>query len=126
MTERFEEWRPVRGFESAYAVSNMGIVKSVDRYVKGRENSRRWLKGVVLTPRTRPDGTLAVNLWQENSYRQVPVRRIVLDAFDGPQPRGFDAVNIDEDPTNNRLSNLEWQLDKRLRSVVAFRQYLNR
>lgn len=122
-----EEWRPVRGYESAYVVSNQGTVRSVERYVRGRENSHRKLQGKVLTPRTRPDGTLAVNLWHKNKYRQVPVRRIVLDAFDGPQPRGHDAANADGDPTNNRLTNLEWQLDKRLRGdVMGLRQLLHR
>jgi hypothetical protein len=66
-----------------------------------------------LTPRVRPDGTLAVNLWSENGYRQLPIRRIVLDAFDGPQPRGFDAANANGDPTDNRLTNLEWKPDRR-------------
>lgn len=110
-----EEWRPVRGYEDTYQVSNQGTVRSVERYVRGKkypltgEYSRRKLQGKVLSPRTRPDGILAVNLWSKNKYRQFRVRRLVLDAFDGPQPHGFDAANIDGDHTNNRLENLEWR-----------------
>lgn len=94
--------------------------------MKGRENSRRKLQGKLLTPRIRPDGCHAVNLWVKNKYRQVPIRRIVLDAFDGPQPAGYDAANTNGDPTDNRLTNLEWQLDKRLRGVVGLRRALIR
>lgn len=112
-----EQWRPVRGYESAYECSDLGVVQSRERYVRGRENSRRKLQGKRLTPRVRPDGTLAVNLWHQNGYRQVPIRRIVLDAFDGPQPRGYDAVNKDGNPQNNNLGNLKWSPDKRLRST---------
>ena len=121
-----EQWRPVRGYEGAYKVCDSGYVESVERDVRGRENSRRHLKGKRLTPRVRPDGTLAVNLWSENSYRQIPIRRIVLDAFSGPQPRGYDAANINGDPNDNRLSNLQWQLDRRLRLIAGMHPVLPR
>lgn len=112
-----EKWRPVRGYEEAYRCSDMGEVESIERYVRGRENSRRLLRGQRLTPRVRPDGTLAVNLWSENGYRQIPIRRIILDAFKGPQPRGYDAANKNGDPNDNQLSNLEWKLDKRFAAL---------
>lgn len=41
-----EIWKDVIGFEGLYEVSNMGNVKSVDRYVKGKyENSLKLMKG---------------------------------------------------------------------------------
>lgn len=109
-----EEWKPVRGYENHYEASNLGNVRSVAREVRGRDGSTRWIQGRVLTPRIRPDSTHAVNLWVHNKYRQIPVRRIVLEAFDRPKPNGFDAANKNDDPADNRLSNLQWKPDKRL------------
>lgn len=118
-----EEWRPVRGYTGIYEVSSEGRIRSVEREVSGRERSARRLRGQELTPRIRPDGTRAVNLWHGNKYRQIPVRRIVLEAFDRERPRGFDAKNIDGDPANNRLENLQWAPDRRLRHVYGLAQW---
>ena len=79
-----EQWKPVRGYEGQYEVSNLGRVRGIDRVVRGRENSTRNIKGRILTPRIRPDGTWAINLWVQDSYRQIPLRRLVLEAFDQP------------------------------------------
>ena len=75
----------------------------------------------MLTPRIRPDGTYVVNLWRNNKYRQVPIRRIVLEAFDRAQPRGMDAINVNGNPADNNLKNLRWQIDQRLRNAQRLR-----
>ena len=94
--------------------------------MKGRENSHRKLQGKLLTPRIRPDGTMAVNLWCKNRYRQVPIRRLVLEAFDRAQPMGYDAANMNGDLADNRLINLQWERDKRPRSIAGLRRVLGR
>lgn len=114
-----EKWLPVRGYEGQYEVSSLGRVQSVVRTVRGRDGSTREIQGKVLTPRVRPDGTYAVNLWVQNDYRQVPIRRLVLEAFDKPRPTGLDAANIDDNPANNQLTNLTWKPDKRLRKLTT-------
>ena len=114
MTER-ERWRPVLGFEDSYQVSDLGRVRSITRQVAGRPGrdgspSVRTLQGKILSPRIRPDGTRAINLWAGNSYRQLSVKRIVLEAWTGKeQPLGYEPKNIDDDPANNALSNLKWE-----------------
>jgi hypothetical protein len=113
-----EQWRPVLDprFSAAYQASDMGRIRSVTRQVAGRTGRDgvpciRTVKGRILSPRVRPnDGTRAVNLWIENDYIQFPVKRLVLEAFTGrAQPPGYDARNIDDDPANNKLSNLRWE-----------------
>lgn len=113
-----EDWRPVRGYEGQYEASDLGRVQSVTRSVRGRDGSSREIQGKILTPRIRPDGTYAVNLWVQNDYRQVPIRRVILEAFDKPRPTGYDAANVDGNPSNNQLANLEWQLDKRTTAAL--------
>ena len=42
-----EEWRPVKGFEGLYEVSNLGRVRSLDRIIK-RRNGNIVYKGKIL------------------------------------------------------------------------------
>ena len=99
-----EEWRPVVGYEGLYEVSNIGRVRSIDRYVKTCYGSYRLHKGKVLSPGIRPDGYLVVSL----QYRMFRVHRIVAEAF-LPNPDNLPQVNHkDEDKSNNRVDNLEW------------------
>jgi hypothetical protein len=108
----------VRGYEDAYEVSDLGRVRSICRSVRGRDGSKREIQGKILTPRIRPDRTHAVNLWVQNDYRQVPIRRVVLEAFDRERPKDYDAANKNGDPSDNRLTNLEWRMDKRLAAAL--------
>jgi hypothetical protein len=40
--------------------------------------------------------------------RPRTVHQLVLEAFVGPKPEGFECCHADDDPTNNRLENLRW------------------
>ena len=111
-----EHWRPVLDprFSRAYQASDHGRIRSIPRQVAGRIGrdgvySTRTVQGKILSPRVRRDGTRSVHLWLENEYVEIPVRRLILEAFTGrPQPLGYDARNIDNDPANNALTNLRW------------------
>ena len=43
-----EIWKDVEGYEGLYQVSNMGKVRSLDRIVYGKNNTKRNIKGVTL------------------------------------------------------------------------------
>ena len=127
-----ERWRAVVSFGGVYAdayqVSDQGNARSIRRQVAGRTGrsglgSTRTVQGKELSPRIRPDGTRAVNLWLGNNYRQVPIARLVLEAFDRPQPPGHDADNKDGDKANCRLSNLRW---KPVGGLALLHQIVNR
>jgi hypothetical protein len=60
----------------------------------------------VLKPAPKPSGHLSVVLGRDGGTRDV--HRIVLDAFVGPRPDGMECRHLDDDPTNNALSNLVW------------------
>jgi hypothetical protein len=107
-----EQWGSP-GFRG-YEVSDHGQVRSVDRIVAAKytlagRRSSRLIKGQILTPVYRKDGTPCFNLWRGNRCYQVPLRRLMLLAFGPPRPPGTDAINVNGDVADNALSNLRWE-----------------
>ena len=91
-----EEWRPVKGYEGLYEVSNFGRVISL------RTNK-------ILHQRKTRDGYRSVTLYDCNRKLKTKyVHRLVAVAF-VPNPHNHPEVNHkDENKSNNRADNLEW------------------
>src|SRR5690606_17793610 len=47
-------------------------------------------------------------LWRQGSQSSPLVHRLVLKAFDGPPPRGHEALHANGVRDDNRLENLSW------------------
>lgn len=89
------EWRPVKGYEGVYEVSQDGQVK-------------RCSSGNVIKPGVGKNGYLIVSLWMNNKGKTHYIHRLIAEHFI-PNPMIMSTVNhIDGDKTNNDLSNLEW------------------
>ena len=88
-----ERWRPVLGYEGLYEVSNLGRVRRVK----------------IIEPTRKKHGYMQISLVDRNGKRRsFRLHRIVATAF-VPNPEGKPQVNHrDENPENNRASNLEW------------------
>ena len=106
-----ENWKPVVGYEGIYEVSDHGNVRSVDREVD-TENQHgpcvQKLRGRELKLIANTSGHLRANLWKDGQMSLQRVHRLVLEAFRGACPPGHECCHYDDDPTNNRLSNLRW------------------
>jgi len=101
-----EVWKDIPGYEGRYQVSDLGRVRSLDRWVRavaknGREFQRR-VAGTILSPGLSR-GYPIVNLWPTGT---VAVHLLVARTF---LPGGVGDVNhVDGVKTNSALSNLEW------------------
>lgn len=103
-----ENWKDIPGYEGRYQVSDLGNVRSVDRYVRLATNNgatQRLAKGRLLRPGARPSGHTTVALGKRNS---VGVHQLVLLAFVGPCPAGHEVLHDDHKPANNVLTNLRY------------------
>ena len=97
MREINEVWRPIEGFECLYEVSNLGRVKSL-KFGKER----------ILKPRNICTNHLQVLIYKNGVKKPFLVHRLVAQAF-LPNPKNLPYINhIDENPLNNRVTNLEW------------------
>jgi hypothetical protein len=110
-----EEWRPVVGWEGFYEVSNLGQVRSLDRWVRSKSNSLRFRKGIIL--RQKDPGRhkkrkqlpyLLIHLRALPRSEHRSVHSLVIKAFVGPRPPGMVCNHMDGNPQNNHATNLEW------------------
>ena len=107
MENQIEIWKPVFGYKEYYHVSNLGNVKTLERYIKNGQFSY-FKKPKILKPGTNPDGYKTVVLYGKDNKRQFKVHSLVATSFI-ENPRKLEMVNhIDEDKSNNNMSNLEW------------------
>lgn len=104
-----EIWKPIQGFEDCYEVSNLGNVRSLDRYIYCKSKTKPNLfKGKILKQRFDKYGYLTVNLKKSQKSHIKKVHRLVALAFI-KNPNNCDNINhIDGIKTNNIISNLEW------------------
>lgn len=101
-----EIWKDIEGYEWLYQVSNLGRVKSLDRYVRNR-NGMTMKKGRIMKPFIRKDGYMHVNLIKDG-MKLCYIHRLVAVSFI-PNPLGLAEVNHkDENKANNTVDNLEW------------------
>ena len=104
MTEINEIWKPVVGYEGLYECSNMGRVKSVDRY----DNLKHFRKGEIKTLTKDKNGYLIVTLCKDGKEKKHKVHRLVALHFI-PNPNNYPMINHkDENPSNPIYTNLEW------------------
>lgn len=89
----------MNGYEGQYEVSDLGRVRSLKTDV---ETGGRVLK---LQPYSR---YLYAGLWESGKLRYHRVHRLVLTAFVGPCPDGFEGLHGEGGPHDNRISNLKW------------------
>lgn len=90
-----EIWAPVPEYEGLYEVSDLGRVR--------RKKSGRYLRYFSGRER-RPRVDLSKNCARQKFY----VYDLVLTSFVGPRPEGCFALHWNDDPWDNRLSNLRW------------------
>ena len=108
-----ELWKPVKGFEGFYEVSNKGRVRSVDR--------------LDLCGRRRKGKTISINSIQQvmlsrnGKKKNCLVQKLVVDAFLEKPQADEKLVHVDGNPKNNCVENLRWRKKaKRKRNIYSF------
>ena len=99
-----EEWRDIAGYEG-YQVSNLGRVRSLDRWIVDKNGLRKKRKGQIIKLLPIPQGYYYVGL---SNGKKARVNRLVAEAFI-PNPDNLPCVNHkNENMKDNRVENLEW------------------
>ena len=98
-------WKPVFGFEGLYEVSSEGQVMSLAR---PHPKTKRLMGGGTVKPILGSRGYYVVNLTTTGVRKQMFLHKIVLEAFCGLRPDGYEACHNDGNPFNCKLENLRW------------------
>lgn len=104
------EWKPIKGYEGKYEVSDTGEVRSVDRIrlANLRHVTETKIKGKMLKQNIKRNGYKTVDLCSDSKPKTTLVHRIVAETFI-PNPNGYRFVNHkDSNRENNAVANLEW------------------
>ena len=107
-----EEWKPIKGFEGLYEVSNMGRVLSLERIsihgnMVGGTSYIPVPKRLLYLNITKR-GYVHVILYKNKKRHEYSLHRIVALHFCDGYKHGLVVNHKDENPSNNRADNLEW------------------
>ena len=103
-----ENWKPIKGYEGIYEVSDLGRVRSLDRQVDNGHGSTRIAKGRIMKPHKHYNGYCSIGLSNDAIVTHVLIHRLVALAFVSGYHEGMEVNHIDENKQNNRADNLEW------------------
>ena len=103
-----EIWKNVLGYEGIYKVSNLGKVKSIQKW---RGTSSR-----ILKDRFNKKGYNTVVLYKDKKSKQITVHQLVAMSFLNHKPNGMDMQvdHIDGNKKNNQADNLQ---------ILSFKQH---
>ncbi|MEG1256888.1 NUMOD4 motif-containing HNH endonuclease [Clostridium sp.] len=106
-----EIWKDIKGYEGLYQVSNLGRVKSLERYRKNH-NKLQKVEEKIKNMRQDKQGYLLIDLYKGNKAKTIRVHRLVAETFLKNADNKETVNHIDGNKLNNRIDNLEWSTFK--------------
>ena len=106
-----EIWRDIKGYEGLYEVSNLGQIKSLDRYkyTKGRYGIMKTkIKGRLLKPCLNHDGYEEIVLSKDGKSKMYRLHRIVAETFINNFDNKNQVNHKNGNKLDNKVQNLEW------------------
>lgn len=108
MNSEVEIWKDLPEFEGIYQMSSMGRIKTLDRYITLRSNSKNFRKGKILKLSKNRLGYLFTTLFngkirKKNAY----IHRLMAKTFLLDYKEELHVNHLNLIKTDNRVSNLQ-------------------
>jgi hypothetical protein len=101
-------FKDIENYEGMYQVNEFGEVKALHREVINKKGNIQYYPEKLLKPELTAAGYLRVTLSKNTKTKRFSVHRLVAQTFI-VNTYNKDCVNhIDNNPSNNNISNLEW------------------
>lgn len=100
-------WKDIKNYKGLYQISDTGLVKSLPKY-KLNKNGGYWTNERILKGCKNKNGYITFSLRKNKIKKVVYAHHLVAEAFLNHEVKGYKKVidHIDENPSNNNLSNL--------------------
>jgi hypothetical protein len=104
------KWKPVKGYEGLYEVSNKGQVRTLKRVWNSGPEHRiaRQIQPKIKAAKPDRNGYVRLTLSKKGIKSRKSVHTLVLEAFVGPAPEGYECRHLDGNKENNCQENLCW------------------
>lgn len=116
-----EIWKDIKGYEGLYQVSNLGRVKSLSRWTRGRNYKKRLLKERILNTTKNPKYYPKVTLCKNKNKETFNVHNLVADSFLVKEDDSLFVDHIDNNKLNNNSDNLQFISHRENASKDTFR-----
>ena len=103
-----EIWKDIEEFEGLYQVSNLGRVKSLERYVNHKRYKKQLIKERIIKPTLSFDKYYYVGLYKNGNVKNVTIHRLVCLSFLQKTNKKKEVNHKNGIKTDNRVENLEW------------------
>lgn len=103
-----EIWKPIKGLECYYEISNLGRIKALNRLIKRNSSGNFITKEKILKLSKNPNGYVTVTLYKDGSLFRRLVHRLVAEAFILKPDNKNEIDHIDTNRSNNEAENLRW------------------
>jgi len=104
-----EIWKPIRGYEGLYQISNYGRILSERRFITRKNGYKQFCKEQIVQSKTIINsGYRVVHLIRDKKAKHFLVHRLVAEHFIENPNNLMEVNHKDENKLNNVVSNLEW------------------
>ena len=104
-----EQWRPIINMDGCYSISNLGRVRSEERFTLHSSGKLRLVNTRILRGYIKDTEYRAVQLCRDGIRQNFQIHRLVAESWivGRTLKRSEVVVHRDKDRTNNAVTNLE-------------------
>jgi len=120
-----EEFTSIPGYENCYCISNMGIVKSLEREVKHYMGGLRLVREKYIKSHQDEHGYKFLALHKDGKRKTFSIHQLMAVTFLNHKVNGHKIVvdHINNDQTDNRIENLQLITNRENSSKDRTRSY---